>query len=132
MRVIARLSNWDDVYKFIVDNLMCYRLSEKQKNEICIACEEIYVNISSYAYPRSNGYVNISLFFDESTNNISILFEDEGVKFNPLNVSTPKISGTALERKIGGLGIFMTKKLMSKIEYKYEDGKNKLKLIKTI
>ncbi len=57
---------------------------------------------------------------------------DSGPKFNPLEMKNPIVSGPAERRKIGGLGIFMVKHLMDKIEYKYEDSKNKLKLIKGI
>ena len=57
---------------------------------------------------------------------------DEGVPFDPLNKVDPDISLSAEDRKIGGLGIFITKKTMDDVTYTYEDNKNILVMIKKI
>ena len=44
----------------------------------------------------------------------------------------PNVALSAEEREIGGLGIFMTKKLMDGVEYAYRDGKNVLTLTKRV
>ena len=44
----------------------------------------------------------------------------------------PDITLSADERQIGGLGIFMVKKSMDEVVYKYEDGKNILSIKKKI
>ena len=57
---------------------------------------------------------------------------DSGVPYNPLAREDPDITLSAEERGIGGLGIFMVKKSMDDVKYRYEDGKNILPLIKKI
>ena len=59
-------------------------------------------------------------------------FEDEGVYYNPLEKEDPDVSLSVEEREIGGLGIFMVKKSMDKMEYEYTDGKNVLTITKKI
>ena len=57
---------------------------------------------------------------------VSITFIDSGVPFDPLNKADPDVTLSAEERKIGGLGIYMSKKAMDDMRYAYADGKNDL------
>ena len=61
-----------------------------------------------------------------------IEFEDSGEPFNPLEKEDADITLCAEEREIGGLGIFMVKKIMDSVEYKNEDDKNILTIRKTL
>ena len=49
-----------------------------------------------------------------------------GKKYNPLKNKNPDITSDLKDRKIGGLGVFLAKKLSDKISYAYENGKNVL------
>lgn len=57
---------------------------------------------------------------------------DSGVPYDPLAKSDPDVSLGVDEREIGGLGIYMVKKSMDDVRYKYEDGKNHLTVRKVI
>ena len=63
---------------------------------------------------------------------LTILLKDAGVPFNPLEKEDPDVTLSAEDREIGGLGIFLCKKLMDHIEYKYEDGCNVLTMSKRV
>ena len=65
-------------------------------------------------------------------NTVCIELTDSGKPFNPLAKADPDTSLSASERKIGGLGIFMVKKMMDKVEYLRYDNCNKLYLYKKI
>ena len=110
-------------------------------NQIDIALEEIYVNIAHYAYSdvdengkaipdTGTGPVQIILDYDGTI--FSLSFIDKGTKYNPLQRKDPDISAPAEEREIGGLGIFMVKKIMDNVTYRYEDGHNILCMSKII
>ena len=58
--------------------------------------------------------------------------KDEGIPFNPLQKAEPDITLSAADREIGGLGIFITKKTMDTVSYRYENGKNILTMTKKI
>ena len=51
-------------------------------------------------------------------------FSDGGKKYNPLENKDPDITADLKDRKIGGLGVFLAKKLSDKISYTYENGQN--------
>lgn len=57
---------------------------------------------------------------------------DGGKPFDPTKKTDPNVTLSAEERQIGGLGIFMTKKMMDDVNYEYIDGKNILTLKKGI
>ena len=98
--------------------------------KIDVAVEEIYINIAHYAYAPSTGEVEVSC--GEENGVFTVVFADRGKPFDPLAHADPDITLSADEREIGGLGIFMTKKFMSSVAYRYEDGKNILTITKAL
>ena len=102
----------------------------KTYNQIHLAVEEIFVNIVQYAYKDKVGICTITI--DDNEDNIDFVFEDNGIQFNPLEKELPDVTLPSDKREIGGLGIFLIEKTMDKIEYKYENGKNILKISKKL
>ena len=107
-------------------------MQERIKKQLMICCDEIFTNIASYAYPDGNGSIAVAVEFVSETQNLRIIFSDSGTAFNPLEISEPDTSSALSERKIGGLGIFMVKKMMDSVEYCRQDGKNILTLTKCL
>ena len=56
-------------------------------------------------------------------------FEDNGKPYDPTTAKEPDITLSAEERDIGGLGIFMVKKMAADIQYENAKGKNKLTVV---
>ena len=92
--------------------------------QIDIAVEEMFVNVASYAYRPGTGTATLRVHADASTRAAGITILDSGVPYDPLAKPDPDVTLSAEERRIGGLGIFMTKKAMDEVAYRFEDGKN--------
>lgn len=123
--------NLPDVIEYIKSPLK-EELSLALQNKIELAVEEIFVNIAHYAYEGKNGQVKVRTKVLENPKRLCIEFIDGGIQFNPLEKPDPNISLKAEDREIGGLGIFLTKKFMDKIEYRYENGNNILTIEKNL
>ncbi len=106
-------------------------LDNKSLSAFNVAIEEVFVNIASYAYEEEGNTVDVSIANDYVNRIVRVVFKDSGVKFDPLAKSDPDVTLPAKKRSIGGLGIFMTKKLMDKVNYEYVDDKNVLTIEKT-
>ena len=122
LRVKAEINNLDDVILFIgeiLNNTLC---TFKQRFAIEEAVEEIFVNISKYAYYPKIGEALIKVNLEKDY--IEITFIDSGIEYNPLEKEDPDINLSVDDRPIGGLGIFMVKNLMDEVKYKYEDNHN--------
>ena len=95
-----------------------------------LACEEIVMNVTTYAYPEgADGFLDVDI---QKTDRITIRFEDGGVPFNPLEQKTPNTKLSWKKRRIGGLGIFLLRRKMDDVSYAYEGNKNVLTIEKTI
>ena len=120
----ARRDNLNEVLGFVDEELEKLDCPIKTQMTIDIAVEEIYVNIASYAYTPNIGNATIRAEVEEDPLAIVLTFIDEGMPYDPLAKEDPDITLAAEERQIGGLGIYMVKKSMDDVSYKFEDGKN--------
>ncbi|MBQ6587395.1 MAG: ATP-binding protein [Butyrivibrio sp.] len=131
LTVEATKENLLKVNEFVEANLEKIECPMKAMMQISVAVEEIYINIASYAYGDAIGQAEILLDTD-TAGQVSITFMDSGTPYDPLAKEDPDITLSAEERGIGGLGIYMVKKSMDDVQYKHEDGKNILTLIKKL
>lgn len=125
----ATITELPDVENYILEELKKRGFSKKSSDQIILATEEIFINIVKYAYKDTIGYCRIKMSFDED-DTLTCTFEDSGTPFNPLEKKDPDLTGSAKERNVGGLGIYMSKNVMDKIKYEYKNRKNKLTIIK--
>ena len=128
----AKIEVLSDVLGFVDQTLEKYDCSLKIQTAVCVAIEEVFVNVAHYAYPDGEGDVSLSIDFDEQTRSVTFCMSDKGTPFDPLKKADPDITLSAEEREIGGLGIFITKKTMDSVTYAYENGENILTMIKKI
>ncbi|MBR4183530.1 MAG: ATP-binding protein [Lachnospiraceae bacterium] len=132
IEVDADDSMLDEVLEFLEQNLEETDCSPKVKMQICVAAEEIFVNIAHYAYNPDKGRATVRVELTGNPVTVTITFMDNGVPFDPLAKEDPGDDIISDEDKIGGLGIFMTKKMMDDVTYEYKEGKNILKMKKTL
>ena len=128
----AKVEALSDVLGFVERMLELYECPMKIQMAICVAIEEVFVNVAHYAYPGGEGDMTLGISFNEESRAITFRMTDKGIPFDPLKKEDPDITLSAEEREIGGLGIFITKKTMNSVEYAYENGENVLTMIKNI
>jgi sigma-B regulation protein RsbU (phosphoserine phosphatase) len=121
-----------DVIAFVEETLENAECPMKTQMALCVAIEEVFVNVAKYAYGEASGEVQLSISVDKSDNTVTFKMIDGGTPFDPLKKPDPDITLSADEREIGGLGIFITKKTMDSISYEYENEKNILTMVKKI
>ncbi len=112
------------VTEFMESTLEEWKVPMKVANKVQIAVDEIYSNIVYYS-----GATNAKITVTASDEKLSLLFEDDGIPYNPTTAKEPDVTLSAEERDIGGLGIFMVKKMAAELDYRYENGKNVLAVI---
>lgn len=133
LRIGAYVEKLEEVQNFIKEMIKPFVKDEKCVFEIEVVVEEIFVNIAHYAYAPHEGDAVIRCeIHNEEGMRVQIEFEDGGKEFNPLQKKDADITLSAEERKIGGLGILMVKRMMDKVEYKYKNGKNVLTVEKIL
>ena len=106
--------------------------SPKSRKQIGMAVEEIFINITSYAYPDGTGDAEILANIDPDTDTAEISISDTGEPYDPLERPDPDLEMDVEERQSGGFGIYMVREAMDDAEYKREDGKNILTVRKRL
>ena len=128
----AKTEALSDVLGFVEQMLDSFECPIKIQVALCVAIEEVFVNVAHYAYGEGEGNMSLGIGFDEESRAITFRMTDKGIPFDPLKKPDPDISLSADEREIGGLGIFITKKTMDSLTYTYENNENILTMIKKI
>lgn len=132
LTVEARDEQLAVVQDYVQELLDSAGVSLKAQMQISIAVEEIFVNISHYAYTPNIGSATIRIRITENPPELTLVFLDRGIPYDPTKAESPDLSLPADEREVGGLGIFMTKQLVDKVSYEYRDGQNILTLLRRL
>ena len=107
------------------------QLDESLAMNLNLALEEAVTNVILYAYPKdTDGLVDVDAILKEHS--LEFIITDSGVPFEPTAAPEVDITLSADERPIGGLGIFMVRKLMDEVHYQRHNDKNVLKMTKNI
>ena len=131
-KVNADVNELQRVLNFVEGCVQEIDCSPKALMQINVSVEEIFVNIASYAYDPEIGPAKIRVEIVGEPLSVVIGFIDSGKPFNPLERPEPDTTLSAQERAIGGLGIFLVKKTMDEVVYRYEDGHNILSIKKML
>jgi sigma-B regulation protein RsbU (phosphoserine phosphatase) len=123
----GELDTLQDWLGAVLDETCC---ASKTRGQIAMAAEEIFVNICRHAYSGGEGSARVMAGMDNSR--FVMRFEDSGIAFNPLEHAPPDINAPIDGREPGGLGIFIMRKWMDRVQYNRAGGKNELTLYKTI
>ena len=128
----AKTESLSEVLGFVEETLESFECPMKIQTAICVAIEEVFVNVAHYAYPNGEGDMSLQIGFEERSRTVTFRMTDKGIPFDPLQKPDPDITLSAEDREIGGLGIFIAKKTMDSISYTYENDQNVLTMIKKI
>ena len=129
----AKIESLPEVLSFINEKIKDVPHSSRTQMHVEMISEEIYVNICQYAYGDDGGTATIGTELKEGDPaTLIIRFCDTGTRFDPLKKEDPDITLPAGSRPIGGLGIFLVKKMIDDIDYKYEDSRNILTVTKVL
>jgi len=104
-------------------------LSSEVIYDVRLTVEEIVSNIINYGFVDHDEH-QISIEMNLQGETLTIKIKDDGKPFNPLEVKNANLEKPFDEREIGGMGIYIVRKLMDKILYKREEGNNVLQLTK--
>ena len=124
--------NLDKVLGFINERLDRLGCDPKIRKHLDVSVEELFVNISHYAYKPDTGKATIRFEYNADSDTAFITLIDSGIPYDPLKKPDPDLTLSVEERPIGGLGIFMTKHYVDNIRYERDGGKNILTLEKKL
>lgn len=132
IQVISNIDSIRTVTDFVNKHLALANCPTKARKEIDIVIDEILSNIVYYAYEKKEGPVKVSVELSQDQKDFKLIFEDQGIPYNPLEREDPNISLDLEDREVGGLGVFLIKKMMDDVSYSYQENTNRLTVTKRI
>ncbi len=132
LEIKNKVSEIHKLETFIEELCAQWKIGREEQQKINLAMEEIVSNIINYGYKDEKEHqINISAHFKNKV--VSLRIEDDALAFNPLeHKMNLDLDKPAEERDPGGLGIFFVKKMMDRVEYRYEGNHNILIIEKMI
>lgn len=128
--VDAVVENLQQVIDFATEQLEARDCPMKTVMQTELVVEEVFVNIANYAYNPEVGSATFCVEFEDNPSAVVMTFIDGGKPYNPLERDDPDTTLDVDERDIGGLGIFLVKKNVDEISYRFEGGQNILTMKK--
>ena len=131
MRFTANFEYLDEIRDFVGDIAQSGGFNEKDVYNIQLATDEAASNIIEHSYEGvSDGVLEISCGVKKNT--ITIILTDHGKSFDPSDIPAPNLKADLSERQIGGLGLYLMRKLMNEVHYEADqkNNRNTLTLIK--
>ena len=132
LTIEATIENITQVTDFVNGHLEQYDCPLKAQMQIDVAIDELFSNIARYAYDPKTGPATVQVEVQKDPMAVIITFIDRGKPYDPLSRKDPDLNLPLEERKEGGLGIFLVKKVMDDVRYEYKDGRNILRIRKNI
>jgi anti-sigma regulatory factor (Ser/Thr protein kinase) len=113
-----------DIERFAADNNM--DPSVAHAFNLCL--DEVFTNIVSYGFTPGQHH-EVKLELRANPREFVAIIRDDGNAFDPLSQAPqPDLHAPIEHRKIGGLGVYFVKTLMSRVHYRREHNWNVLEM----
>lgn len=127
--VQASTEHLAEVRNFVAKHAASFGFKKQDVADIRLAVDEAYTNIIKHAYKQDKSRsVDIELGYNSDEFWVSLL--DSGETFDPASYTKPDVRKKIKEKKRGGVGVYLIKKLMDEVEYLKEGPVNEIRMIK--
>jgi len=112
----AKFESLNEIREFVAQVACEGGFTEKEIYSLQLAADEAASNIIEHAYDGvSNADLDVTC--DVNGDTLTITMRDTGIPFDPSNVKQPNLKADLSERQIGGLGVYLMRKLMDEVHY---------------
>ena len=122
----ASLDNIPSIVAYVAESAEAMGVHPKRIMHLELAVEEAAANICSYAYAVPPGEVMVRISKESEYARIELV--DNGILFDPLAMEEPDIKSELENRAVGGLGIFLMRRMLDEVHYSRKGDQNVLSL----
>ena len=124
----ARLLAFEQVKALIDEFGEAAELGREDRHKLTLIVEELFTNTVNHGH-RGDSDAPVFITFEEDQGDVHLIYEDSAPPFDPLAAGKrTDIESTVKERRVGGLGIFITIGLTEQVDYSYVEGRNRIGL----
>lgn len=119
------------VERFVERTCRDWSLGRDTAARLCVVLEELITNTLTYAYP-DRGRHDIAIRLELDRAELTMVYEDDGLPFNPLIVAAPDFETPIEQWPIGRLGIHLVRRLVDRTSYERARSRNRITLSKSL
>ncbi|MBI0399372.1 MAG: ATP-binding protein [Cytophagales bacterium] len=131
LKLYCEKSRLSELRTFITEVLSTTDLNDISQNQLILAVEEVCANLIIHSHD-CNPHSFISLKVRLNDDNIVFEIRDSGKAFNLKKYKSPEVNSVVKEKRKGGLGLLLVRKIMDKIEFETNHSINTCRLIKKL
>lgn len=123
----ARASELRRIGTFLNDFCTRQGVDRERCLKLNLVVEELFTNTVRHGH-RGDSDAPVWVSVDTSSSEVHVTYEDTAPPFNPYALFANAPETTLSLRKIGGLGVLLTRELASTRDYAYLFGRNRIRL----
>lgn len=132
LTVTSELDKLEAIARFVAQAAGDMGMDEDQIYAMQLAVDEACTNVMDYAYQGKAGQP-VTIECREADGKCVVTIRDRGRSFDPACIPAPNLKAPAARRQVGGLGIYLMRKLMDEVRFRFDKATgNELTLIKAI
>ena len=131
LSVEASTKHLAEVRDFVAAHAEQIGLDQKDVSEIRLAVDEAYTNIIKHAY-NNNASMKVNIEIASDGDQLWISLMDEGDSFDPSTYHEPDLMQRIKEKKRGGMGVYLIRKLMDQVQYNRKGKTNEIRMVKNL
>jgi anti-sigma regulatory factor (Ser/Thr protein kinase) len=122
----ARLRAFEQVQALIDEFGAGAALGREDRHKLTLIVEELFTNTVNHGH-KGDSDAPVFITFEKDQGDVQLIYEDSAPQFDPFAMGNRNdIESTVTDRRVGGLGIFITIGLTEKVAYSYVAGRNRI------
>jgi len=121
---MAELSLCADCYqlaivrKFVAQAGADLDLDDCLISDLQLAIDEACTNVIEHGYGGQGGEIELTI--EPVEGGLKVILRDWGVPFDPGTVPVPDVTAPLDQRRLGGLGLYLMRKLMDQVHFEFD------------
>jgi serine/threonine-protein kinase RsbW len=131
MEVPASTQQLSSVREFVTSHARNYGFDTNDVEEIRLAVDEAITNVIKHAYQYDESKT-VYVTLGKNKKEFWVAIQDSGEAFDLERYQEPDVSERVKQGKKGGVGVFLIRKLMDKVEYSRKNSHNEIRMTKNL
>lgn len=131
LQIPAATRELEHIRNFVSGHARRFGFPEQAVDDIRLAVDEACTNIIKHAYESRKGQ-EIRVFVEVYPREMVFSIIDSGKPFDPANYPVPTLQEQLQQKKRGGYGLVLMRRLMDRVEYHKTNSHNELRLTKRL
>lgn len=115
LRFCADIRDVTSIREFVVRASRDLDVDEKIIPDLELVADELCSNVLNHGYDGLGGWIEITI--KPVDRGVQLTVRDWGQSFDPMSVPLPDVEAPLEERTLGGLGLFLVRKLMDEVQF---------------